>query len=50
MALHQLAADAKLKVTAVNRESGKEHQTTMTYAEWVKLTKSFNYDWKAVAL
>ena len=45
-----ISADAKLKVTAVNRETGKEHQTTMTYVEWVNLKKSFDYDWKAVAL
>jgi len=47
---YQISADAKLKVIAVNRETKKEHQTTMTYAQWVKLEKSFNFDWKAVVL
>jgi hypothetical protein len=47
---HQISADAKLKVTAVNRQTKKKHETTMTYAEWVKIEKSFNFDWKAVAL
>jgi hypothetical protein len=41
---HQISADAKLKVTAVNRQTKKEHETTMTYAEWVKLEESFNFD------
>lgn len=47
---HQISADAKLKVTAINRETKKEHQTIMTYAEWVKLKKSTNFDWIAVAI
>jgi len=47
---HQISADAKLKVTAVNRETKKEHETIMTYAEWVKFKKSFDYDWKAIAI
>jgi|694.fasta_scaffold25274_5 hypothetical protein len=47
---HLISADAKLKITAVNRETKKEHETIMTYSEWVKLKKSFDYDWKAVAL
>ena len=45
-----ISADAKLKITAINRKTKKEHETIMTYAEWVKLKKSFNYDWKAVAI
>jgi len=47
---HLISADAKLKITAVNRETKKEHETIMTYSEWVQLKKSFDYDWKAVAL
>lgn len=47
---HQLSEDVILKITAVNRKTKKEHHTTMTYAEWVKLEKSFNFDWKAVQM
>jgi hypothetical protein len=50
MALHQLAADTKLKVIAINKITFEEHESIMTYIEWINLNKSTKFYYKAVAI
>jgi hypothetical protein len=46
---HQLSADVKLKVIAINKITFKEHETFMTYHEWINLNKSSKFYYKAIA-
>ena len=47
---HQISADAKLKVIAINKNTFKEYESFMTYAEWINLEKSSKFYYKAVAV
>lgn len=44
-----ISADAKLKVIAINKITLEEHETFMTYAEWINLNKSLKFFYKAIA-
>jgi hypothetical protein len=50
MAIHQLAADTKLKVIAINKITFEEHESIMTYIEWINLNKSTKFYYKAVSI
>lgn len=50
MAQHQLSADTKLKVIAINKITFEEHETIMTYSEWINLNKSTKFYYKSVGL
>ena len=43
-----ISADAKLKVIAINKQTSEEHETFMTYIEWINLDKSSKFYYKAV--
>ena len=50
MAQHQLAADTKLKVIAINKITFKETEMVMTYIEWINLNKSSKFYYKAIGI
>lgn len=43
-----ISADVKLKVIAINKITFKEHETYMTYQEWINFKKSSKFYYKAV--
>jgi len=45
-----LSADVQLKVVAIHKETQKEFEKIMTYAEWMALKKDNRYNYKAVQL
>lgn len=47
---HQISADAKLKVIAINKKTNQEHESFMTYAQWINLEKSSKFYYKALAV
>lgn len=47
---HLISADVKLKVIAINKQTFEEHETIMTYSEWINLNKSTKFFYKAVKI
>ena len=45
-----LSADVKLKVVATHKETLKEFEKIMTYAEWLSLKKDSKYNYNAYQL
>jgi hypothetical protein len=45
-----LSADVQLKVIAIHKETQKEFEKIMTYAEWMALKKDNRYNYKAVQI
>ena len=45
-----ISADVKLKVIAINKQTFEEHETIMTYIEWMNLDKSTKFYYKAVQI
>ena len=45
-----ISADTKLKVIAINKKTFEEHETFMTYIEWIKLNKSTKFYYKAIKI
>jgi hypothetical protein len=45
-----LSADVQLRIIAIHKETLKEFEKIMTYAEWMALKKDNRYNYKAVQI